>query len=75
MASKCEVKMSPLNPGALIVLVVYVILASVGSAFSIQHHLSGFSGWASAAYAVIAGIFMLVSIVIFLQILPVLQKK
>lgn len=57
------------------VVLAYVILAGFGGAASVKNHLIGMSGWVAPLYAAVGGIFIVVSIVIFMQLAAVFENK
>lgn len=57
------------------VILAYIILAAFGGATSVSTHLVGLSAWVAPLYAAVAGIFIVISIVIFTQLAAAFEKQ
>jgi hypothetical protein len=61
--------------GLTFIILAYILVAAVGGAINIKNNLIGMSGWVAPLYALIAGIFIVISTVIFRQLAAVFSEQ
>ncbi|MEW5746566.1 MAG: hypothetical protein AB1805_14135 [Nitrospirota bacterium] len=62
--------------GLTFVMLAYVLISAIGGAVNIKNHLVGLDNhWIAPLYAAVAGIFIVVSVVILMQLSAVFNEK